>query len=241
MYNHRFPPLKAVIFDLDHTLWDMERNASETLAELFLQFQFGKYTLGSAHDFVALYKLHNQHLWQDYERGLVSKQELRTLRFDRALDDLGVPSNVRPSDLWSHFLQACPEQTHLMPHARSVLTFAAAHCKVGLVSNGFDATQRRKLVHSQLESFFDVVVISEKLGFSKPNPAIFQHACRLLQVDPSEAVMIGDHLDYDIKGALDAGLRAIWFNPEGVEATWEVPIQVRSLEEVPKLLASELG
>jgi len=87
---------------------------------------------------------------------------------------------------------------------------------LGIVTNVDAAHQRRKLRLVGLGSHFDVVVGLDTLGFGKPDPRVFRHACQLIGTQPRDTVFVGDRLDHDAVGARDAGLHAVWLDRSGI-------------------------
>mgnify|MGYP000438958304 CR=1 FL=1 len=81
-----------------------------------------------------------------------------------------------------------------------------------LLTNGFTEVQKVKVVHSNLDKYFERMITSEEIGFQKPNPKIFKHALHMAKATAEESLMIGDNLEADIMGALNFGMDAICFN-----------------------------
>ena len=100
--------------------------------------------------------------------------------------------------------------------------------------------QRRKVDLLGLEAELDAIGISEELGAAKPDPAAFAATLELIDSSAEETVMVGDHLDWDVRGALDAGMRgAVWIAGDDDER--EPPagaLRVTRLGEVPAALAA---
>lgn len=203
--------ISAVFFDLDHTLWDLDANATLTLFELYDTYDFANYTNLTAEDFDVYFKLHNKNLWVLYENGEITKQVLREKRFELALNDLGIPIVARPTDMWNKFLTVCPTKSLLMPHALETLELLKSRFPLTLITNGFSETQRMKLAHAGLSDYFKHLVISEEVGFAKPSHLIFEKALSRHKIKPNQAIMVGDSFQADILGAHKAGIPAIWY------------------------------
>src|SRR5262249_50245840 len=113
----------------------------------------------------------------------------------------------------------------------------AAGLKLGVITNSDPGHQRRKLASVGLADAFDVLVISGELGVGKPSPAIFEHACQALSVEPAAALHIGDRLDLDALAAAAAGLHGVWLDRVGVAGDEQrVPV-VSTLDALPALVA----
>jgi putative hydrolase of the HAD superfamily len=123
--------------------------------------------------------------------------------------------------------------------ARDLLQALSTRARIGIVSNNLFDEQRDKLEHCGLAGFIDALVVSERVGVSKPDPAIFVAALEALQCDAAETVMVGDSWPADIAGARAAGIRPIWFNPLGAKPPDGEPVaELRSLE--PAAVVAEL-
>jgi len=103
-----------------------------------------------------------------------------------------------------------------------------------IITNGFAQVQFKKMSNSNLSQYFKTVTNSEMAGAKKPNPIIFQHALHLAQADKKESIMIGDCIEADVKGALDFGMKAIFFNPNQVEVEQDI-IQINTLAQLKSL------
>ncbi len=131
-----------------------------------------------------------------------------------AMRDLGLatsPAAAAAMGLW--FFEGCPELLRTFRGARGVLRRLAANHRLGVITNGPGAVQRRKFQGLRLGVAFDVFVASEDIGYHKPDPEIFRWALRRAGVAAGEAVYVGDRADIDVLGARRAGLRSVWFNP----------------------------
>ena len=87
------------------------------------------------------------------------------------------------------------------------------HVKTAIITNGSVKSQRGKIEHTKLDKLFEVIIISDEVGVSKPDVEIFKIALRKIDILPDNALFMGDRLDKDILGCQSAGIRGIWFNP----------------------------
>lgn len=230
--------IKHIFFDLDHTLWDFEKNARETLIELYLTHGFDQYTTQTSADFVKSYEIINKKMWSAYEKGEIDKQTLRTKRFNDSLLEIGVPFEKIPQNIWEEYLAICPLKTNLMDGAIESLRYLSLKYKMAIITNGFKEVQRIKIEKSGLSSFFDEMIISEEAGFQKPHTGIFALALNAMNSTAEQSVMIGDNLDTDIRGALDSGMKAIQFNHSGDHLIFygDKHIEINHLSQLKNLL-----
>ena len=229
LYNHLF-------FDLDHTIWDFDKNAKETLQELYHTYKLKNLGLHSADRFIERYTLNNHQLWADYHVGKISKQVLRETRFAKTFTDLGVSPEHIPHQFEDDYVAICPTKTNLFPLAHQTLSYLKNKYTLHVISNGFKESTEIKIANNRLDVYFEHVIISEVVGVNKPDRAIFDHALNLAEADVSESIMIGDSIEADIRGAQDYGMKAIYFNPQGKEKPEDVEIQINCLSELISIL-----
>jgi putative hydrolase of the HAD superfamily len=207
-------PYKHIFFDLDHTLWDFEKNSEETLFTLFHEFglaEFGKFDCDS---FYKKYKFVNYLMWDLYNKGKIDQKELRESRFVKTLTGLGLEPHQVPVGISEAYTDLCPQKTAVFPYTFEVLDYLKPKYGLHIITNGFKDVQYIKMNGSKLTDYFGEIVTSECCGYKKPDKRIFEHALDRIQVRPEECLMIGDNLECDIDGARLAGMDQVFFNPE---------------------------
>lgn len=229
MYKHLF-------FDLDHTIWDFDKNAEETLHELYHTYDLKQLGLNSPDLFIEVYTKNNHQLWADYHIGKISKEVLRSTRFSKTFTELGVSPELIPGKFEDDYVSICPTKTNLFPHAHETLSYLQAKYTLHIISNGFKESTELKIGNNGLGKYFSTVFISEIIGFNKPDKAIFEHALLTTEAKIAESLMIGDSVEADIRGAQDFGMKAIYFNPSGNEKPADVEHQIHCLSELVKIL-----
>lgn len=207
------PRYKHLFFDLDHTLWDFDANAKETLRELYSIFDLADKIDGSFDDFYPKYLFHNEVLWDRYHNGLISSEELKWKRMWRTLLDFKVADEPLARDLSGKFLEILPTKKLLFPHTREILDYLKEKkYLLHLITNGFEKTQWSKLNNSGLNGYFTEVITSEGSNSLKPKKEIFDFAMNRAKAALPESIMIGDNLDADILGAMNAGMDTVFVN-----------------------------
>jgi putative hydrolase of the HAD superfamily len=239
---------RQLFFDLDRTLWDFEKNSKKTLQELFSELHL-KTLFEHFEQFHYHYKRINSSLWEKYGKGKINKESLRTDRFSQTLKH-GYQHTGKynanehqylSEQLSEEYVIRSPRQTSLFPECIETLTYLKSEgYKMHICTNGFEEVQHIKLENSGLISFFDVILCSEHVGASKPSAAFFKEAMLRSKCKPEHAIMIGDDFKADIHGALNAGWRAIHFDPEHKFKNDGSISRVRSLNELPYLIATIL-
>jgi putative hydrolase of the HAD superfamily len=205
-YTHLF-------FDLDHTLWDFEANSKQTLDELYESMELGQKGI---HDFDLFHKnylAHNDKLWDRYRKGFIKVDELRWKRMWLTLLDFKIADEPLAREMGIRFLDRLPTRKLLFPYATEILDYLIAkNYKLHLITNGFEKTQHSKLQNSGLAPYFIEVITSEGSNSLKPHKEIFDYAFQKTGALPEESIMIGDTIDVDILGAVNAGIDQVHVN-----------------------------
>ena len=226
---------KHIFFDLDHTIWDFDKNAEETLLELYQHHDLISKGLDSPEVFIQTYTENNHKLWAEYHLGKISKEHLRTLRFRSTFLALGMDPEIIPIAFEDDYVRISPTKQRLFDGAHEVLAYLQNSYNLHIISNGFKTTTLTKMEVCDLNKYFTNVFISEDIGCNKPDPRIFKEALDIAGATKSESIMIGDSLEADIYGALNFGLDAIYFNPGNQPVPSNIPKTISSLKELTKL------
>ena len=229
MYKHLF-------FDLDHTLWDFDANARETLLELYDVYELPKLGIDSAEDFIEIYTEHNHRLWRDYHNGVISKEELRSSRFRLTFEHYQVPEQLIPKQFEDDYVKTCPTKTNLFEGTHEVLSILKEKYKLHIITNGFLESQEMKMGRTNIRQYFDEIFVSEVIGLYKPDVALFNHALAVANTTAQESLMIGDSLEADILGAKNAGIDQAYFNPNNEKHNYDITYEIKSLYELLNIL-----
>ena len=227
---------KHILFDLDHTLWDFEKNSRETLIELFGQFSLGELGNFTCNQFCDTFTLVNHRLWDLYNRGEYDQQKLRSERFRLILTELGVAETKVPADIAEEYLRICPTKPHIFPYTTEVLTYLQERYILHILTNGFADVQAVKMKSAALTDFFVEVITSDATGYKKPSREIFDYLLQKIGAAPEECIMIGDNLETDIKGAQNAGIDCIFFNPLGLKHQANTTYEITCLRDLEQIL-----
>jgi putative hydrolase of the HAD superfamily len=229
-YRHLF-------FDLDHTLWDFETNAHETLAQLFADYDLARHGLFTFAEFSQRYSEVNHALWRLYQSNKVTQQQLREVRFARTLTRLGLAEADVPTNISARFTDILPLKTAVFPHTHEVLGYLQAKgYRLHLITNGFEDMQRVKLASSKLTNYFEEVITSERSGHLKPDPRMFAHALARTGALATESLMVGDNLECDVLGAYNAGIDQVYFNPAKRRHFAQTTYEISCLSELRSIL-----
>ena len=220
--------IQHVFFDLDHTLWDFDKNS-----ELAFQDIFEKQKIAlDLQDFLEVYKPINYKYWELYRNNSVSKEALRYARLKESFDSLKFETqDVTINRIADDYIEYLPKNNHLLEGSMEVLKSLQQKYKLHIITNGFEEVQYKKLRSSGIHDFFHTVTTSEEAGEKKPHPQIFEMAMGKSGAQVSESVMIGDNLEADIIGAHKFGLQVIYLNPGAKSSPGQYP-QVQKLNEL---------
>lgn len=215
-FSMKLDHIKHVFFDLDHTLWDFDKNSALTFHEIF---KLNKLDLNTE-DFLKVYEPVNLRYWKLYREDKICKENLRYQRLKESFTamDMTVGDELI-SKLADDYIQYLTSFNHLFVGTLELLDYLLPKYQLHIITNGFSEAQARKLSNSNLTSYFKTITNSEMVGVKKPNPTIFNFALEQAEAKSHESIMIGDSLEADVEGALGVGMEAIFFNyrRQGVE------------------------
>ena len=227
---------KHIFFDLDHTLWDHDKNSHEALTKIDKNLGVSELCETDFESFHKEYIKINYALWTDYHQKKIEKALLRWKRFQLTLNTFQINDEVLAKQMADDYLDMCPKGPHLIAHAHEVLEYLARKYNLHIVTNGFKEAQRTKIEYSNLNRYFTEIIISEEVGYLKPNPEIFNVTMQKLGTTVDNCIMIGDNLETDIAGAQNAGMDFYFFNPDRNDSEIEDSRQIIKLNQLIDLL-----
>ena len=221
-----------IFFDLDHTLWDFEKNSALTfkkiLAENNVTVNFDR--------FLEVYVPINLEYWRLFREEKISKTELRYQRLAKTFTILEFEvSDDLINHLAEQYITHLSNFNYLFEYTLELLENLKGNYKLHIITNGFRDVQQRKIKASGIYDYFEHIIDSESVDVKKPNPKIFNHALQLANVASENAMMIGDSFEADIKGALAVNMHAIHVDFDDNHAHSLCPI-ARHLSEIEKIL-----
>ena len=221
-----------IFFDLDHTLWDFDRNSEMAFSCIFEN----KYPKIKCEDFIEKYIPVNQACWKLYQNDEITHQELRYNRLKFSFDALNIIISDEDIDkIANDYIDCLTDNNHLFEGAIEVLEYLKPKYNLHIITNGFANVQEKKIKNAMLGGYFSTITNSELSGVKKPNSIIFDYAINAAKALKENCIMIGDCLDADVNGAINAGLDAIFFNEKKIEAPQNIK-QINNLLELKKYL-----
>jgi YjjG family noncanonical pyrimidine nucleotidase len=224
--------IKDVFFDLDHTLWDFDKNSELTFERILKR----NHPTIETKVFIDKYVPINQACWKLYQYDKITHGELRYNRLKYSFDALNYAiSDEEIETIAQEYIQRLPDNNHLFDGTFEVLEYLNQKYRLHIITNGFAEVQYKKLTNSNIGSYFQTITNSEMAGVKKPNPVIFEYALDLAKANKESSIMIGDSLEADVEGALNAGFDAIFFNESKKQVEKGIK-QVNHLLELKKYL-----
>jgi YjjG family noncanonical pyrimidine nucleotidase len=209
-----FKDKKHIFFDLDHTLWDYNRNCELALNELFDTYSLGKLGIPSKELLYFKFIQINDYLWELFDSHQITSTELRHRRFREIFEEFDIYDHSICDELNEKYLEISPTKPYLMDGAMDILIYLNQKYSLHIITNGFDFIQAKKMEASCISHFFEKIITSEKANARKPEKEIFEYAILQANTKIEQSIMIGDNLNTDIKGAKDFGMDFVFFNAE---------------------------
>ena len=221
-----------VFFDLDHTLWDFEKNSALTFEKILIQHNVAV----DLPDFLEVYIPINLAFWKLYREEKITKSELRYQRLKTVFDELKYTVSDEIIDqLAIDYIKHLSSYNHLFPNTIEVLEYLKPKYKLHIITNGFQEIQEKKMVNAKIRNYFDQIINSEMAGVKKPNPLIFELALNSANTTSESSIMIGDSIEADILGAKAVGLHTLHFNAHN-DPAHEICHMIHDLSEIKNFL-----
>jgi len=198
-----------VFFDLDHTLWDFDKNSGLAFERVFKKHQID---IGIT-DFLSIYEPINLEYWRLFRNDKVSKQNLRRGRLTDTFKEFNKEFSVEIIDeMADSYIEELPIDNHLFDGAIEILKYLSKKYSLHIITNGFEEVQYKKINNSGIKSYFKTITTSEEVGLKKPNPVVFMKALEKASTISENSLMIGDSFEADILGAEKVGMQTIFYN-----------------------------
>ena len=233
----KFSNIKYLFFDWDNTVWDFSANSKLAMIESYEKYHLEQH-FGPIENFLPEYYIVNDGLWADYRNLKITKEELIRTRFNQTFKNLGLDDFELSMKVNEAYLDATTYKKELVPGAEEMLkTLKSRGYKLYVITNGFLEVQKRKMRNSGIEHLFNDSIISDEAGALKPSRAFFDYAFNKTGADPAQTLVIGDDPDADIAGAVEYGLKCVFFNRKGKECAYKVDAEISDLKSLIDMLS----
>jgi HAD superfamily hydrolase (TIGR01549 family) len=229
--------LKAILFDVDDTLFD-RRNAQLMVLDVIARELCDVFVGVDWQAMVDAFQESDRITLLEFYRDIPTTKNVRVRRAQVFLDLLSL-DETHAAAIAELYVRVYPRMNAPVDGAVAVVEALSRRFQLGIISNGLPDVQYRKLETLGLRQHFDCIVLSEELGIRKPDPRIFWHATGLLGREPEECLYVGDSYTTDVVGAKEAGLPVCWFNPAGLHPAQvgvESDDEIRALDEILEML-----
>lgn len=225
------PRYKTLFLDADNTLFDFNQAEHAALASTLEHLG-----IPASPALFSRYRAINDQLWSALERGEITREDIQRRRFNLLLGQR--EGKLDWDAVNEYYLDRLSENGHLLEGALSICQRLYPHCTLVITTNGIARAQKNRLAHSPLRPYIHRMIVSEETGYSKPQREFFRYCFDICGInDPSEVLMVGDSLTADIKGAMDFGIDACWYNPQGLDDSGMNPdYQIRLLSQLENIV-----
>ncbi len=209
--------MKAVLFDLDDTLFDHKHSRLKGLEALQKKFQ-------------KLRAVSLEELEEEHERLLGASDYCATPSGNLIMADVTTQGISKLCAMYGINLSIEEEKNTVelytkeycknrqpVPGSIELLTTLMNYAKLGVIANGQVDQEMEKLKACKIDKLLDYFIISESDCYKKPSKQLFEIALEKVDVTPSNAVYVGDSWNCDILPAIDVGMKAVWLNRYGLE------------------------
>lgn len=201
-----------MIFDLDDTLLDRDK-AVEKLFLMILEKCYEGVKDSSRSEMLKKFKEYDKRSY-----GISDKTEVLESFFDNFPPKYRLP-RYKVQDFWNINFPQC---FSVNKNTINFINAIKMHVKVAIVTNGTFQRENAKIINTTLNNYFNTIIISEEVGFAKPDKRIFELAINKLNVQPETALFVGDDIEKDIGGCQNANINGVWFNPHKIKNDTEV-------------------
>ena len=201
-----------IYFDLDDTLLDHKSAEAAGLQDIHAHFDLFENI--TAEELIDVYHQVNSKQWSLYSQAKVSREELQRNRFEFTLKELGL-NPVRYEEVGNNYMQYYRNHWQWIDGAKEAYYDILEKYPVGILTNGFAETQRKKFEAFDLYDSAETTVISEEVGVLKPHADVFEVATERAGVDANKVLYVGDSYRSDVEGGTQFGWNVAWYTQNG--------------------------
>ncbi len=202
--------IKAIMFDLDNTLYDFKFFWELANSELYKSLNINEVNYD---EFMVEYLKQDEVLWQDLVSEKITLTELRTNRPYITFKNLKIDKSIDfCKDFYIKMFNILVENIVLDKQIEKILFNLKENYKLYILTNGFTEEQERKISKLNISKYFERIFISESIGYEKPAKEAFEYITKSINIPPENILMIGDSYTNDIESAINNGFNALHIN-----------------------------
>ncbi|MFW6311279.1 MAG: YjjG family noncanonical pyrimidine nucleotidase [Nanoarchaeota archaeon] len=224
---------KLILLDADGTLFDYDKAERFALEQALIQYSYK----GDLKKIRTRYRDINFNLWEELEKGIITKDQLRTERFIKLFNEYDLQYDV--NEFSNYYLERLGEGSFLIDGSEEICKYLNGKYTLVILTNGMNKVQISRLEQSSIKQYINDIIVSEEIGVSKPNPYIFEYTLnRLNHSDKDSVIIIGDSLTSDIQGGINFGIDTCWLNLDNVQNKTSIKpkYSINSLDELANIL-----
>ncbi len=226
---------KYLLMDLDGTLYDFDKAEDKALKDLLVSWGL----VNCSEEDIQAYHFYNDACWKALERGEITKERLKTKRFEDYLAYLHF--DYDPVLAGEEYAENLSHNGFLLDGAWELLEALSERYELYAVTNGIEKIQLGRWAASGIGRFFKGMFVSDSIGIAKPNLGYFEHVfANIPGFEREKALLIGDSLSSDMKGGVNAQIDTLWYNPKHQPRPTDMPItyEIDDLEKIKDFLCS---
>lgn len=227
----------TLLIDADDTILDFNRSEYEAVVKLAKD-----YSLGDGHAIALEFKRINRRMWDMFETGQITREQIFYTRFYELFDEFGIKGKD-VTEIGDAYRENVARSTCVIRGAKACLKRLSEEHDLYCVTNGVTRTQKMRLKNTRLDKYFLKLFISQEIGLQKPNRDFFDYVLSDIgKTDKEDVYIVGDSLSSDIQGGINAGIKTILFNRENKKITDVVPdYEVKNYRELERLIGKLSG
>ena len=225
----------TLLFDADNTLLDFDKDERQALVKVLTE-----YSVPVNEENIKIYTEINKGLWKQFEKGEITKPELKRIRFRLFFERIGFETEADSLEVNERYLHLLGDGGNLLEGATDILKkLKGEGYAIYIVTNGVALTQARRLKKSGILPFVSEIFVSETIGYQKPRKEFFDCVFeRIEEKDKEKILLIGDSLTSDIKGAMNAGIDSVWLNlfSDTIADEYQPKYIIKDLKDIQTIL-----
>ena len=222
--------IRNILFDLDNTLLDFNTGEKNALTKTLKHF-------GKSPDkrMLERYSEINLYHWQLMEQGKLTREQVKVDRYRTFFREFGIDAS--PEKATEFYESMLPYEHSLVEGAYSILENLSRKYHLYVVSNGTLSVQKKRMEDAEITGFFKDFFISQEIGFEKPSAKFFDYCfSKIPDFKKNETIIVGDSVSADIAGGINAGIKAVWFNPDCKKSDISADYEIYKLSMLEQIL-----